>query len=410
MGFAVSLVEQGLGSIITFGINLWMIRTGAATSYGVYVFWFSLAWMLGTAQGTLVITHLFNLPADATQRRDPERLLLSVTLLLLLVAAVVVAATVLFLWLAHSALAEPAAIFFIPAFLFYQYARALAFARRRVGLAAALTGLVLLGCIAGLGIDHLVGEPADAARVLIRVGAAYGLAAVAVLLLLLRGIRPMFRPAELRPYTRYLRGSGWMMLGAAAGEAISRLYSFVVVGRFGPEALARLSAVQVAIRPAWLLSSAWSSVGFPAMAAQRAVNDRRGLILTMVRGAVATGAGSLVWSGAVIVLWPQIAGTLYRGRYVDAVGIAWLWAANVILGSIATALNVATLALGEFRRLALLDVVAASLCAAAMLLLGRFDYPFAIIATMLGQVTQIVLMCGVLGGRLRSPGPIAAVS
>ncbi len=86
MRFVVSLAEQGFGSILTFAINLWLIRNGAAESYGVYVFWLSVAWVLGTAQGTLVIAHLFALPSardQAAARRDPERLFLSVTLGLL---------------------------------------------------------------------------------------------------------------------------------------------------------------------------------------------------------------------------------------------------------------------------------------------------------------------------------------
>jgi O-antigen/teichoic acid export membrane protein len=217
----------------------------------------------------------------------------------------------------------------------------------------------------------------------------------------------MLRLSELRPYMRYLRGSGWMMLGAASGEAISRLYSFTVVGRFGTEALARLSAVQVVIRPAWMLSAAWSSVGFRTLTTCRAANDRRGVVATMMQGAMSTCFGSALWSGVVIVAWPLISGTLYGGRYEDAVGIAYLWAGNVMLGSVASALNFGLLALGEFRRLALLDLTGAVVCAVSLLLFRGLDYPFAIVATMAGQTTQIVLMVAVLTARLRSPSPIA---
>jgi O-antigen/teichoic acid export membrane protein len=307
-----------------------------------------------------------------------------------------------------TVLAEPAAIGFIPAFLLYQYARAFAFSRGRVLLATFLTGAVLLTCTIGLGLDHLVGEKPDAARVLTIVGLSYGACAIGVLRLLLGGMTPMVRMSELRPYARYLRGSGWMMLGAASGETISRLYSFAVVGRFGTDALARLSAVQVVIRPAWMLSAAWSSVGFPAVTSKRAANDRRGVVATMAQGAVSTVLGSAIWSTIVIMGWPFIANTLYRGHYSDAVDIAYLWAGNVILGSVATALNIGLLALSEFRRLALLDLAGAAVCCASLFLLGHFDYPFAIIATMAGQATQIALMVAVLATRLRSPAPIAA--
>jgi O-antigen/teichoic acid export membrane protein len=330
-------------------------------------------------------------------------------LLLLVAVALVVSAMIAILSTMNSDLVEPAAIGFIPAFLLYQYVRAFAFSRKNVSLAAVLTGSVLVLCAAGLGLDQLAGAAADAGRVLTIVGAAYGICSVGVLLVLLGGMTPMVRPSEWRPYRRYLHSSGWMMLGAASGEAISRVYSFVVVARFGTEALARLSAVQVAIRPAWLLSAAWGSVGFPTMSGQRAANDRRGLMMTMLRGATLTCLGSLVWSALVIATWPEIAGILYRGRYLDATGIAYLWAGNVLLGSTAYALNIAMLALGEFRRLALLDLVSAGFSLACLTLLGRFDYPFAIVATMVGQVSQIVLMGYVLSTRLRSSAPIAVL-
>jgi O-antigen/teichoic acid export membrane protein len=410
MRFMLSLAEQGMGSIVTFGVNLWLIRNGEASSYGVYVFWFSVAWVLGTCQGTLILTHLFNLPSgedQQAQRRDPERLFFSVSLVLVALAGVGVLAANIVLGSFGTGLDEPVASAFIMAFLLYQYARAFAFARRNVLLATLLTGGMMVCAFAGLGLDHFAGARPDATRVMEIVGAAYGLCAVVALRFLLRGMPPMVRPSELRAFLRYLRGSGWMMLGAASGEAISRLYSFVVVGRFGADALARLSAVQVVIRPAWMLSAAWSSVGFPAMTMQRAANDRRGVCATMLRGAVATVAGSALWSLAVIAAWPSISQILYRGRYEDAVGLAYLWAANVLLGSVAMPLNISLLALGEFRRLALLDLAGAAVCVAGLSMLAIFAPPFAIVATLAGQATQIVLMVAVLISRLRSATPLA---
>ncbi len=79
-----------------------------------------------------------------------------------------------------------------------------------------------------------------------------------------------------------------------------------------------------------------------------------------------------------------------------------------MLGSVGLALNIGLLALSEFRRLALLDLAGAAVCASSLLLLGHFDSPFAIVATMAGQVTQIALMVAVLTSRLRSSAPIAA--
>ncbi len=412
MRFAASLAEQCCGSLLTFVINLWLIRNGAPHSYGVYVFWLSVAWVLGTAQGTLVIAHLFALPSvqdHPAARRDPERLFLTVTLGLLVLAAIGVAAANAVLAASGSELASPQAMLFIPAFLLFQYVRAFAFSRQRPVLAACLTGLILLSAVAALVADFALGHRPDAARVLLLTAFAYGLCSLLVLLALLGGMRPMLRAGEIRRHAHLLHGSGWLMLGAGSGEVTSRLYSFAVAGRFGPDALAALSAVQVVIRPAWMLSSAWSSVGFPQMSARRATGDRDGLVRTMLSGAAMTAAGSLAWTALVIAGWPWISGALYHGRYEQIGPLAYLWGGNVVLGSVAVALNTAMLSLGEYRRLALLDLAGAVVTVGAMAaLLPRFDYPYAVLATITGQAMQVGLMALVLQGRLRRPLAVAA--
>ena len=311
--------------------------------------------------------------------------------------------------LSGSELASPGAVVFIPAFLLFQYVRAYAFSRQRPLVAACLTGGILAAAIVLLGGDFLLGFRPDAERVLFLTAAAYGGCSIVVLLVLLAGMLPMLELGEIRRYLGVLRGSGWLILGAASGEVTSRLYSFAVVGRFGTGALASLSAVQVVIRPAWMLSAAWSSIGYPQIAARYADGDRAGLVRAMLIGATLSTAGSFVWSAMVIAGWPWISGVLYHGRY-EAIGpLGYFWGANVMLGSIALALNVALLALGEFKRLAMLDLAGAVVtCVAIFGLLDRFDYPFAVLATMMGQTTQIVLMALVLQHRLRQPQPLAA--
>ncbi len=412
MKFVVSLAEQGFGSILTFAINLWLIRNGATESYGVYVFWLSIAWVLGTAQGTLVIAHLFALPSGKerlSERREPERLLLTVTIGLLLLSALGVGIGNIVLSATGSELAEPAAMLFIPAFLLFQYVRAFTFSRQRPLLAACLTGGILAAAVLLLGLDYLLGYRPAAPRVLFLTGAAYGGCSIAVLLILLRGVTPMLRIADIRRHAGVLRGSGWLMLGAGSGEVTSRLYSFAVVGTFGTQALAALSAVQVVIRPAWMLSASWASIGFPQMAARKAEGDREGFLRTMFSGAAVTTAGSFVWTAIVVAAWPWISGVLYHGRYEDIGPLAYLWGGNVMLGSIALALNTAMLSVGEFRRLALLDLAGAlATIIGIVAVLSRFDYPYAVVATMLGQTTQIVLMAMVLQRRLRQPLALAA--
>jgi len=398
------MAEQMFGSIVTFAINLWLIRNGASDSYGVYVFWLAVAWVLGTAQGTLVTTHLFALPSaneHAEARRDPERLFLTVMMVILAVAAVGVAIGEGALKSAGSALSSPAAVLFIPAFLLFQYVRAFAFSRQRPILAACLTGGILVSAMLALVLDQWLGHRPDAARVLLLTGLAYGLCSLAVLLLLLDGAGPMLRSADIRRYSHLLRGSWWLMLGAASGEVTSRLYGFAVVSRFGPEALAALSAVQVVIRPAWMLSSSWASIGFPQMSARHAKGDRAGFLRTMMAGAIIPTVGCAAWTVIVVIFWPFISGVLYHGRYMEIGPLAYLWGTNAVLGAIALALNTAMLAMGEFRRLALLDLAGALMTILAVaIVLSRFDYPWAVVATMVGQVTQIALMILVLLRRL----------
>lgn len=412
MKFVVSLAEQGFGSVLTFAINLWLIRNGASNSYGVYVFWLSVAWVLGTAQATLVIAHLYRLPSaldKLAERRQPERLLLSLSLGIATLAVVGTAMGNWLLGLSGSELASPGAMAFIPAFLLFQYVRGFTFSRQRPLLAACLTGGVLAAAILLLGGDFLLGFTPNAERVLVLTATAYGGCSVVVLLVLLDGMLPMLGLTEIRRYLGVLRGSGWLVLGAASGEVTSRLYSFAVVGRYGAGALASLSAVQVVIRPAWMLSAAWSSIGYPQMAACWNDGNRAGLVRAMLVGATVSTTGSFIWSAMVIAAWPWISGVLYHGRYEDIGSLGYLWGANVMLGSIALALNVALLALGEFKRLALLDLAGAVVTSVAIYgLLARFDYPLAVVATLLGQTTQIVLMALVLQHRLRQATMVAA--
>jgi hypothetical protein len=406
MRFLASLAEQGMGALITFGINLWLIRSGAAASYGVYVFWYAVAWVMATCQSTLTIVHLSSLPSGPdrlAERREPERVLFTASLIIIGIAGLSVFAASLAFGGAGSELHEPAAALFIPAFLLYQFVRAFAFSRKRAVLAAGLTGAVMVTAAIGLALDAWLGFRPDARRVLVIVGAAYGLCAIVVMGLIDPTIRPVLSVSGMRRYAHYMRGSGWMILGAGSAEITNRLYSFMVVSWFSTQALARLSAVQVVIRPAWMLSAAWASIGFPTMATHRAAGDRRSLVRMMLGGGALSAAGSAVWTGIVIFAWPWISSEMYRGQYADIGNIAWYWGGNVVLGSIAVALNIAMLVLGEFRLLAVIDVAGAAFCSAMILtLLTHFDYPTAILGTMAGQSMQIVLMAIALLPRLRA--------
>ena len=411
MRFILSLAEQGFGSLLTFAVNLWLIRNGAAAAYGAYVFWLSVAFVGGVVEGTLVLAHLSRLPSardHMAERRGPERFMLTVTLVVLTLVTTAVAVGEQILAYAGSELATPGAIVFIPCFLLFHYVRTFAFSRQRPALAAALSGGILLATVLGLGADFALGNIPNATRVLLITGLCFGGVSLAVLLALLNGMGPMLRPAELRHQLKVIHGFGWLMLGAGSNEVTARLYSFVIVGRFGAEALALLSAVQVVIRPAWLLSSAWSSVGFPEMAGRWAKGDRAGLIRAMALGAAATVTGSLLWSAVVVFGWGWIAGEIYHGRYTDIGPLALLWAANVLIGSVCVVLNTAVLAVGEFRRLALIDLAGAVVTIVALIAVSALaPYTYVIVATLLGQAAQLALMAGVMHRQLR---PLAAAA
>jgi hypothetical protein len=402
MRLLISLVEQGVASALTFGVSLWLIHTAPGAAYGIYVFWYSVALLATSGMGALTAVHLYPLlpgPANLPGRREPERILLSATLLLLIVVAIVAA---LASQLLAGSLGQISTVIFLPGFLAYQYARALAISRGRVTLAAALAVVVALLAALGFAAEWLRGSTPDAGTALLIVGLAYGLPGNALLAGLSAHCGASFRPAVLRGFLPYLEGSRWIFLGAASSEAIIRFYSFVVVAWFGPLALGRLSAAQVVIRPAWMLSGAWMSVGRPNLAVHCRSRDRDGLLATMWQGVLLTTASSLAWSVLTVAAWPFIAAWLYHGRYADAGGLVALWGANVVLGAIAAPMNVALQTMGKYRALGYLDIAAACICAAStLLLLAHFDYATAIVAMLLGQATQIVAMAVVLFAHLR---------
>ena len=91
--------------------------------------------------------------------------------------------------------------------------------------------------------------------------------------------------------------------------------------------------------------------------------------------------------------------------------LIYLWGGNVVIGSVCTALNTGMLAIGEFRRLALVDLAGAVVTVAALgVLVPLFSYPYAIVATILGQAMQLALMATLLHRRLRTPALAGAAA
>ena len=81
----------------------------------------------------------------------------------------------------------------------------------------------------------------------------------------------------------------------------------------------------------------------------------------------------------------------------------------MVLGCLCGTLNTALLAVGEFRRLALIDMAGAiATVGAIMLVVTSFTYPYTIAATLFGQAMQMVMMAMLLSYRLRGHQAVAA--
>ncbi len=183
-----------------------------------------------------------------------------------------------------------------------------------------------------------------------------------------------------------------------------RLYSFVTVGRFGTEALALLSAVQVVIRPAALLCLRLGVDRLPGHGG--AVGRRRPGRADAGHGgrALMTAGGSLAWSAIVVQGWPWISSTLYHGRYAEIGPLGYALGRHCVSGSSCVVLNTAMLAVGEFRRLALIDLAGAVVTVVALTAVVMLvSYPYTIVAGILGQAMQVALMALLLRHRLKSP-------
>jgi O-antigen/teichoic acid export membrane protein len=406
----ISSFEQGLAALLAFGINLWLIRTGSGSAYGVYVFWYNVALVCSNVLGSLTIAHLFPLPPGAayySARRGPEGALLAGASLIIVASAVACTAFSMVLGDVQSRLGETSAGLFVAGYLLYAFVRALAFSRGKVVLPTLLTGAVLIAAVIAVPLEsYLDGWHLNAGPILATIGLIYGLCSLAILLHLCNESMPEWNRATVRRYFRdYVRASGWMLLGAMATDSIGRFYTFVITGWFGPVALARLSATQMLQRPAWLVLQGWSQVSRPAMSATIASEGVGMLPRQVERGIALTFAASMAWCVPMVLFWPTMTQILYGGRYADGADLGVLWAGNVALGCAAMTLSNALQAMGAFRPLAFADIGGAiASIGSTFVLIYVFGPIGSVAAIMIGQVTQIGLMaaCFVLRVRRRA--------
>ncbi|MBB2163395.1 hypothetical protein HLH26_02380 [Gluconacetobacter sp. 1b LMG 1731] len=402
MRFLISLSDQILGALLTFIVNLWMAREGGPDAYGVYALWLAVAWISGAAQSTLVTSHLAGLNAsDQEERETAERFFLTIHILFVFAAAAITAGASAILLHRNSPFHASSAVFFVPFFLIYQYTRALFFAHHRPDCATALTASTLFLFIGMASVCSFYGYAPTPDIGLALAGTSYGIVALIWLVGFTKGRRPLVQWQAIRPHLHYLRSSGWILLGAGSSELTNRLFSFVTAGRYGANSLAMLSATQVAIRPAWMLSAAWSSVSQPQLARLWRDHNHRRFLAVLGAGLLFPLLGSLLWTGGVELGWPEISRLLYKGRYERNGHLILLWGCNVVLGGLSAVGGTAMLAMKRYRSLAITDVLAALTTCACMAALSRnADYSLVIVGTLAGQAVQCLSMALYLKGAL----------
>lgn len=405
MKYLLSVIEQGSGAALSFLLSLWLIRGNGADAYGVYIFWFSAAIVTNSLQNALTIAHLFPLPPGpegASIRHSTEELLLHVTLLFTALSAVVAGIVVALMRASGSELAEPAVIFFVPAYLLWQYARALAFTRGDATSPVAQAGVISMLTASLIGAIWLLGWHPSAALALASTGIAYAVAGAGGLAWLSRTHRLDVRWARLRAYRALLSVSRWPFLGAVSVEVSSRLYNFLVASWFGPAALGLMSATQVMLRPATLLTGAWMPVARAEMSGAASKGDGRGFLRSLILGSVAAGGITLGWGALVAWFWPQIDQLLYQGRFAGAGSVALLWTIQLTLSSTVLTVGVALQSLAAFRPLALAELAGAVVSGVAMTAFAALWGPdWCLVGMMIGNVVQVAAMVRVVPRELR---------
>jgi O-antigen/teichoic acid export membrane protein len=323
------------------------------------------------------------------------------TLAFLALIALFALVGILLLGRAHSPLAAPAAILFVPGFLLQQYVRALAFTRGRPMTALVQTFAVMVLAAAFLVLDHLQGV-FTAQRILLSLGAAYGAVGVIGAATALKGQARGLGLRALLGFHRYVKQSGWVFLGVSSTELLSRVYAFVVAGWFGATALASLSATQQMLRPTSLLAAAWSMAARPDLAQRRDAGDRSGFVRVLLLAAAFGVASSVAWTLLIFWSWPLISRDLFAGKYAANGWMVLLWglAAGLSFGQVVASSGLQTLKV--FKLLALANT-AAGLAAVAgiLLMMAAIGYPGAIIGTAVGQGVELLVMTVLLAVLLR---------
>ena len=343
-------------SVLNIGLNIWLIRIGGGELFGVYAFWFNVALLASAVQTGLVICHLVPLPPGpaAAPRRLPAEQALMAASLTLIGAAVILVAGAVGVDRSLSGTIPPATIVFVPAYLVYQYARALAFSRGALITATVTTTLVTAITAAGLAADYLYSSSTTASRAMLITGGAYGIVGAAATWQMAAGLR--LRLHHLRAYLPFASISRWSVLGIVCFETTNRLPSFAVAGWFGAAALGRMSTTQIPTRVPILLVAALQPALRNDLARRLGERDWQGFARETMRGAIMAFAANAVWAVPVGMAWSFLARLLFHGRFVDDVDLGMLWATSQALGSVCNVAVTALQVCGAFRLIGIADI------------------------------------------------------
>jgi O-antigen/teichoic acid export membrane protein len=406
--YLLCLIEQALVSGLNIGLNIWLIRAGGSDLYGIYAFWLNVALLAGSVQYGLTISHLMALPlgpGTAPSRLAAERALLAASLALIGLGALLVAG-VIGIEAGRSGTLLGGAVLLVPAYLAYQYARALAFSRGAVVAATCTTAAVVLVMVAGLAADAVLTGGANADHVLLIGGAAYALAGGVATWRLAAGLGPILR--HLRRYLPYARISRWSLLGIVCFELMNRVPNFATTAWFGAAGLGRLSATQLPARVPILLVAGLQPALRNELAALRDRNEWRRFNTHTLRAAVAALAVNLVWAVPVGLGWPFVARLLFHGRFVDDLDLGLLWIASQAIGSLIVVAGTPYQVCGAFRMVGLADLAgAAATVAGLLILMPPFGLAGTIGAMIAGQVCYLAAVL-VQWAKLRPTFPAIA--
>jgi O-antigen/teichoic acid export membrane protein len=396
MKYLLYVFEQGLVSLLNIGLNIWLIRAGGTELYGTYAFWFNVALLAGSVQNGLTICHLGPLPPGPPtlpERREAEPALLAASLAVTALAALLVAGAIaLSAWPATAggaSVMSAAAIAFVPAYLAYQYARALAFSRGAVRAGTAATTIAFAVIVIGLATLDALMPGMDAPGVLLIAALAYGVAGAAITWHLARGLR--LNRHHLRRYLPYAAISRWSLIGIVCFELMNRAPGFAITGWLGAGALGRMSATQLPARVPILLVAALQPALRNDLARARNRGDWRAFGRQSLRAALAAAALNLAWAIPVGLAWPLLARVLFHGRFADDLVLGLLWIASQGIGSLIVVAATGFQVCGAFRMIGLADIAGAVATVLGLaVLMPLFGVAGTVGAVILGQACYLL--------------------